>query len=131
MIAIFEQISIFDFLDTDKPKSFSWDDDINEILEKLKQFANTYNLEISKQEWKIWEHVPQFGYRMSVGLEVTRSIVERDDFWDGINAIIDYAKSLKIELSPFQPYFFGGQSTTTMSIFTTFLDAERRKRKEW
>ena len=127
---MFGQISIFDSLEPERENLFSWDRDINNILEKLKQLAEIHNLKIVKQEWKVWEHVPQFGFRMSVRMEATRGVVENDDFWNGLNAIIEYAKTLRIELSPFQPYFFGGKNTTTMSIFTTFLDAERRNRKE-
>ena len=92
-------------------------------------FARSNNLKIAREEWKVWEHVPQFGFRMSIGLEVTREIVEEDDFWNGLDEIVKNAKIRKIELSPFAPYFFNGSNTTIMSIFTTFMDNERRKVK--
>ena len=128
---MFEQINLFDLFERESERKFSWDDDINEIHRRLKELARKYNLEIAREEWKVWGHVPQFGYRMSIGLVVTRDIVDKDDFWDDLNKIIEEAKSKQVELSPFQPYFFGGRNTTTMSIFTTFMDLKRQKRKEW
>lgn len=123
------QMNLFQFIGGEEQSGFSWDSDINEIHKRLKNFAQKHELEVSREEWKVWSHVPQYGYRMSFGLVVTREIVEEDEFWEGLNEIIKYAKSRNVDLSPFQPYFFGGSNTTTMSIFTTFIDKERQKRR--
>lgn len=123
------QISIFDILEPNREKPFSWDSDINEIHKQLKQFTERHGLEIEREAWSVWDHVPQFGFRMSIGIQITRQIVEKDAFWDELNEIVQQAKVRKVELSPFQPFFFGGSNTTTMSVFTTFMDNERRKRR--
>lgn len=127
---MFEQINIFDLLEPDKPKAFCWDNDINEIHKRLKDVCEKFNLKNSREDWRVWGHVPQFGYRLSFDIVVTKEILEQDDFWESINSVVEYAKSRNVELSPFEPYFFGGRNETAMTIFSTFMDPQRRKRKE-
>lgn len=51
------QMNLFDYIESEK-KSFCWDNDINELLERLYNLASQYELEMGKAEFRIWEHVP-------------------------------------------------------------------------
>lgn len=123
------QMSIFDFVqNSTKNEDFSWDDDINSIYKMITTLASEYNIPVSKAEWSIWGHVPQFGYRMSITLDVEKSQLT-DDLWQRLKSIIEYAESKRIEISPMTPVFLGSEKGW-MHIFSTFLDRERQKIKK-
>ena len=71
-----EQMDLFDYI---KPNTttFCWDEDINIILDKLKELAESYSLEIRKTEFKIWEHVPHLGYRLWLEVKGIKIICRR------------------------------------------------------
>lgn len=122
------QMSIFDFIEPPPkdPYEFCWDADINEIHCRLVKLVAKHRLLISDEEWEIWSHVPQYGYRMWIDVEVTSGQFT-EAFLGDLQEIIDFAKKRKIELSPSMPMFFGDEPAP-MYISTTFMDKERRKK---
>lgn len=125
--AISGQLSIFDILNpTPLKQTFSWDDDINIIHESIINLAEKFNLRTSGSKWEVWNHVPQFGFRMSVSLHMMQEQLV-DEFWDELNEIVNYAKQKKIELSPMAPTFIRNDEEGWMHIFSMFLDRERQK----
>lgn len=99
---------------------FSWDTDINVIHNRLVQLVEKHGLSISDDEWSIWSHVPQYGYRMAMAVESDKFT---EEFLAELGEIVEYAKTKKIEISPMDAYL------GTMHIYSTFEDKERRKRK--
>ena len=125
------QMNIFDFLKPVEEKpSFSWDKDINNIHEKIRDLAEKLNIPMRRAEWDVWNHVPQFGYRMSITLDLTRSDVEKGELWIALDEIVDYGKQRNIEISPMSPIFLGNNKNGWMHIFSTFMDKERRKKRK-
>lgn len=123
------QMDIFDFLksvETTKP-SFSWDKDINVIHEKICTLAKNLNIPMSRAEWDVWDHVPQYGYRMSITLNLTQESVKQKEFWTALDEIVVYGKKKEIEIYPMQPMFIGSNRNGSMYIFSTFMDKGRRK----
>lgn len=124
------QMNIFDFL---KPVEitpcFSWDKDINVIHEKICNMAEKFNIPMKKAEWDVWNHVPQFGYRMSITLDLKHSDVENEELWNEMDDIVAYGKQQNVEISPMTPIFLGNDRDGWMHIFSTFMDKERRKVK--
>ena len=121
------QMSLSDFMDSPKDMEFCWDKDINEIRSKLVDIADKHNIKHTS-EWDIWNHVPQFGYRMSFYLEISKSDYTQN-LLDELNEVVEFAKDRKVELSIMNPFFFHSGDKTTMSIYSTFNDKERRKVK--
>jgi hypothetical protein len=130
---MFEQLNIFDFLEPKKEKEFSWDKDINKIRKKLCDLASRYGLKITNEDWSVWEHAKEYGYRMSLGIKVTRENVKDETFFEEIESIVDFAKTKNIELAPMYNaiFFFSGENAATLTFYTDFMDKQRRKRKEW
>lgn len=121
------QMTIDDFLCEDEP--FSWDSDINEIHEKLNQLAKRYNLKTREAEWSVWDHVPQYGYRMSFDFIVGKSMENQKDFIGELNEICEFAKEKNIELTPmWGAVWWDKNGTGNLTVCSTFLDKERRKR---
>ena len=130
---MYEQLNIFSFLEDAPEKAFGWDDDINEIHKRLLGLARKHELDIGQQEWSIWSHAKEYGYRMSFYLKVTREITKNERFFEDIEGIVEFAKTKNIELSPMYNavFFFSGENTATLTFYTNFLDKQRRKRKSW
>lgn len=130
---MYEQLSIFSFLEDAPKQVFSWDEDTNEIHRRLHDLADKYKLTVEEEEWEIWSHVPQFGYRMSVYIKVTREVMKNDQFFADIDVIVDYAKSKNIELSPMYgaTFFYLDDNIASLAFYSTFLDKARKKRKNW
>lgn len=125
----YEQLDIFALIENPKEtKDFSWDSDINEIHKMLTEFAKQHCLPIGKTEWEIWEHVPQYGYRMTFEIEFQKEQCT-DEILKELNKIVEFAKERSVELSPTQPYWYNGDETATMYIFSTFMDKKRQKMK--
>lgn len=124
------QMDLFDFIERDST-SFFWDDGINEIVEKLKSIAGIYNLEVGKTEFRIWDHVPHFGYRLWLDVRGTKEQLFDEQFQNDVEEIVDYAKSRNIELTPMWGacWFFKEDDTGRLSFSTLFIDQQRRKRK--
>ena len=130
---MYEQLNIFSFMEDSPKKTFSWDDDINEIHQRLHDLSGKYGLDVSGERWDIWEHAKEYGYRMSFYLKVTREIAKNERFFQDIEGIVKFAKTKNIELSPMYNavFFFSGENTATLTFYTNFLDKQRRKRKSW
>ena len=124
------QMDLFDFIEV-KNKSFCWDDDINEIVEKIKDISGNYRLEIGKTEFRIWEHVPHLGYRLWIDVRGTKEQLYDEKFQNDITGIVGYAKSRGIELTPMWGacWFFREGDIGRLSFSTLFIDQQRRKRK--
>lgn len=124
------QMNLFDFIERDST-SFCWDDGINEIVEKLKNIAGIYNLEVGKTEFRIWDHVPHLGYRLWLDLRGTKEQLFDEQFQNDIEEIVDFAKSKSIELTPMWGacWFFREDDIGWLSFSTLFIDQQRRKRK--
>jgi len=93
------QMNLFDFIERDS-NYFCWDDGINEIVEKLKNIAGIYNLEVGKTEFRIWDHVPHLGYRLWLDVRGTKEQLFDEQFQNDVEEIVDFAKSKSIELTP-------------------------------
>lgn len=124
------QMNLFDFIERDST-SFCWDDGINEIVEKLKNIAGIYNLGVGKTEFRIWDHVPHLGYRLWLDVRGTKEQLFDEEFQNDIGAIVDYAKSKSIELTPMWGacWFFRDDDIGRLSFSTLFIDQQRRKRR--
>ena len=122
------QMSLFDFMDSPNETEFCWDKDINEIHRQILELADKHNLTTRDAEWEIWNHVPQFGYRMTILLNVYKEDLT-DELYDDLNKIVDFAKKRHIDLTPFQPFFLGEDRQSYFYISTTFIDKARQKIK--
>lgn len=113
---------------------FSWDDAINEIHHKIIELADKYKIPISEAKWEIWDHVPRFGYRMTVTLEVKRHQLTMA-LSEELARIVDFARERNIDLSPTDPVFFSIEDdmdeTSPIYIHSTFKDKERQKVRKW
>lgn len=128
---MYEQLDIFSYLQPKEKEKYCFDDDINEIHEKLIDISEKYNITIYRDEFAIWSHVPQYGYRMSLGMKVTREDLRNDDFQKDIDDIVEIAKEKEVELSPMWGaiFFFKEEETANLSIYSTFMDKKRQKIK--
>lgn len=124
------QMNLFDFIERNST-SFCWDDGINEIVEKLKNIAGIYNLEVGKTEFRIWDHVPHLGYRLWLDVRGTKEQLFDEEFQNDVGEIVNYAKSRSIELTPMWGacWFFRDDDIGRLSFSTLFSDQQRRKRK--
>ncbi len=73
------QMGLFDYIESDTT-TFCWDNDINEILNKLKEVSKSYGLEIRKAEFRIWNHVPHLGYRLWLEVKGTKEELYAENF---------------------------------------------------
>ena len=126
------QMDLFDFIEQDG-RQFCWDDDINEIVSKLKELAESYGLEVGKAEFTVWNHVPHLGYRLWLDIRGTRAELFREDFQNDIGNIVDFAKSRSVELAPMWGacWFFTRDENEIgrLSLSTSFMDKVRQRRK--
>lgn len=126
------QMNLFDYIESEK-KSFCWDNDINELLERLYNLASQYELEIGKAEFRIWEHVPHLGYRLWVDIIGTREELRNENFQKDITILVEDAKNRQVELSPMWGacIFFARDEKEKgrLSLSTIFLDKQRQRRK--
>ena len=127
------QLSIFDYISNTEMRSkmsyeFSWDKDINEIHYKLLNLTSKYDMSVTRDEWSVWKHVANLGYRMSITIDIRKEQLT-EEFLKELNDIVDYANSRKVELSPMSPIFLGEDENGWMHIFSMFLDRERQKIK--
>ena len=112
-----------------QPKlKFCWDDDINEILDRLNELALKYGLSLDEPKWEIWSHVPNLGYRMTANLNVRKSDLS-DALFDDLDIIKTFAKTRQVDFSAFNPFFFGNDGVAYFHISTMFLDKARQKIK--
>lgn len=125
----YEQLSIFDLVEDN---GFCWDSDINEIYKMIEDISKKYNLPISSAEWRIWDHVPYLGYRMSVTLEIKRCELS-DVLCEELEHIVDFAKKRNIALSPIRPHYFDLENDPNevgpMYIYSMFNDKSRQKKR--
>ncbi len=126
------QMNLFDYIEPEQ-KSFCWDNDINELLERLYNLASQYELEIGKAEFRIWEHVPHLGYRLWVDIIGTREELRNENFQKDIEILVEYAKNRQVELCPMWGacMFFDRDEKEIgrLSLSTMFLDKQRQRRK--
>lgn len=85
------QMGLFDYIEPNTT-TFCWDNDINEILDKLKEVSESHGLEIGKTEFKIWDHVPYLGYRLWLEVKGTRTELYREDFKSDVVKLVADAK---------------------------------------
>lgn len=130
----YKQLNIFSYLQSIEKCStyedyYCWDSDINEIHRKLVVISKKFGLQIVKDRFEIWPHVPHFGYRMDLEMEVTKNDLENDEFIKDINDVVEFAKKKEVELSPMWRgiFFFAGEDTATLLFYTTFMDKKRQK----
>lgn len=126
------QMNLFDYIEPEQ-KSFCWDNDINELLERLYNLASQYELEMGKAEFRIWEHVPHLGYRLWVDIIGTREELRNENFQKDIEILVEDAKNRQVELSPMWGacIFFARDEKEKgrLSLSTIFLDKQRQRRK--
>lgn len=126
------QMDLFDFIESDH-KVFCWDNDINEIVQAIEKIANTYNLELGKAEFRVWDHVPHLGYRLWVDIKGTRTELFNEDFRIDVAKVVADAKKRNVELTPMWEacMFFGRTENEKgrLSFTTMFIDKTRQRRK--
>lgn len=129
------QMNLFDYITPEQGQtSFCWDNDINEIVEKLEKLADAYNLEFGKAEFKIWDHVPHLGYRLWVDIKGTRTELYREDFRIDVAKLTADAKQRNVELTPMWGacMFLGRDENEKgrLAFTTMFMDKTRQRRKK-
>ena len=124
------QIGLFDYMEPNQ-KSFCWDNDINGIVQKLMNLADTYKLEIGKKEFRIWDHVHHLGYRLWLEVKGTKEELYAENFQKDINLLVADAKQKNIELTPMWGacMFFKSEKKGSLYLTTMFMDKARQKRK--
>ena len=126
------QMELFDFIEKDS-RRFCWDNDINEIIGKLKELADTHGLEIGKVEFRVWEHVPHLGYRLWLDVEGTRTELFANDFRNDVGELVEHAKGRNVELTPVWGacMFFKNDRNEKgrLSFTTVFMDKQRQRRR--
>lgn len=127
---MYEQLDMFSFLQPSKEK-YCFDDDTNEIRERLIEISEKYKAKIKSDEFTIWSHVPQYGYRLWLVMEVTKEILNDENFQKDVENTTKFAEERNIELSCMVGacFFYGGQNIASLPFSTTFMDKERRKIK--
>ncbi len=130
MSAAYEQLDIFSCLGQEDGGRY-WDSDINEIHRRLESLAEKNGLSISQDEFTIWPHVPQYGYRLWLTMDVTRGILKDEGFKQDIERLISFAKGRDVELSCMigACFFFEGEDTASLSFSTMFMDKKRQNIK--
>lgn len=128
---MYDQLNIFSYLGQEAAGGQFWDSDINEIHKMLKSLAKRNGLSISQDEFEIWPHVPQYGYRLWLTMEVTKGILKDEGFKKDIERLVDLAKGRNVELSCMigACFFFEGEDTAGLSFSTMFMDKKRRREK--
>lgn len=131
MQEVYEQLDIFSFLEQSEKDMYCWDTDINHIHSELVNLAEKFEIPITNDEFTVWEHVPQYGFRMDLQMKVTKDVVNNPEFTEKISQIVEDAKNHKVELDPMWGalYFFTGQDTSSLIFYSTFLDKERMKKR--
>lgn len=126
-----QQLDIFSLMQQQGEARYCFDDDTNEIHRILIEIADKYGISIGRDEFAIWSHVPQYGYRMALGMKVTRENLGNENFQKDIDDIVEIAKEKEIELSAMwgAVFFFKEDETATLTFYTTFMDNKRRKIK--
>ena len=126
------QFNLFDYIEQDN-ECFCWDDDINEIVKRLKDIADAYDLEVGKEEFRVWDHVPHLGYRLWLDVLVTRTELNQESFQSDIEELVDFAKSRNVDLTPMWGacmFFSKDENEKGRLHFTTmFTDKQRQRRK--
>lgn len=126
------QMDLFDYIERNETY-FCWDDDINEIVVKLKTLAGTYGLEVGKAEFRVWDHVPHLGYRLWFDIKGTRAELGDEKFQSDVAGIVEYAKDRKVELTPMWGacMFFNNNENEKgrLSFSTMFMDKVRQRRR--
>lgn len=127
----YQQLDIFFLMQQQGEVRYCFDDDINEIHRILIEIADKYGISIERDEFTIWSHVPQYGYRMDLGMEITRKDLTNEGFQKDIDDVVEIAKQRGIELSPMWGaiFFFREDEVATLSFYTTFMDKKRQKIK--
>ncbi len=122
-----QQLTLFDFLEKEKP--FSWDDDINELHKMIVDLFNENGMKVEHQEFTVWSHAREFGFRMDMCIEITKKFFTKE-FLNKLDSICKYAKSKQISLEPCAAHIFQNEKTGCVYIYSHFLD-KRKRRKEW
>lgn len=127
----YQQLDIFSLIQQQGESIYCFDDDINEIHRILIEIADKYGISIGRDKFTIWSHVPQYGYRMALGMKVTREDLGNEDFQKDIDDVVEIAKQREVELSPMRGavFFFKEEKKATLSFYTTFMDKKRQKIK--
>lgn len=93
------QMDVFDFIEKGIT-IFCWDDNVNEIIVKLKILAGMYGMEVGKAEFRVWDHVSHLGYRLWLDIKGTKEQLGYEKFQCDVAEIVEYAKDKKVELTP-------------------------------
>lgn len=128
---MYDQLNIFSYLGQEAAGGQVWDSDINEIHKMLKSLAKRNGLSISQDEFEIWPHVPKYGYRLWLTMEVTEGVLKDEGFKKDIERLVNFAKGRDVELSCMigACFFFEGEDTAGLSFSTMFMDKKRRREK--
>lgn len=123
----YEQLDIFSYLQPQE--KYCFDDDINKIHDRLIEIAGKYGILTGTDEFTIWPHVPQYGYRLWLDMEVTKENLQDNNLMQDIEELVIFSKERNIELSCMTGavFFFAEEKTARLSFSTTFIDRERRK----
>jgi len=128
---MYEQLDMFSLMKSQDKEKYCFDNDINEIHEKLINIANKHGTPIEEDEFSIWPHVPQYGYRLWLEMQITRDNLQDNGFMRDIKELIHFAKERNIELSCMVGacFFYGTEHTTGLPFTTMFTDKKRQKIK--
>lgn len=118
------QLSIFDWMpaacNTEENTNHYWDEDINCISIWINRWIEKVGAEKRKEQFSIWEHVPNLGYRLEIWTYLIKNATAKD--WKDLDDFcIETKKNRKIEVST-------SLTPTGMMISTIFLDGRINKK---
>lgn len=121
-----EQIQWSDYLN---PNRFCKDEDINAIVSTLDALVEEHGLNTRRRKFEIWDHCPQYGYRLSYTIGLTRAQNENDELHNAIQKLSTLAKTKQIDLSAYAPHFFTEDANEegSLNIYSTYMDTRRKK----
>lgn len=121
------QMSIWDWMAAETEKKFCFDDDINEIVSRLDHICYECGYTHDEPNFRIWEHVPNLGYRLSYTVNLIKN-TDIGAFDEKCNKVVDWAKQKNIELVPMwgAAFFYNDETTARLRIFSTFKDSRKK-----
>lgn len=115
---MYNQISLFEFFPSDNFCSYS---DINELRFILHELLDRYEHKVSKEDFSVWNHVPDYGFRYEMFVYVGNL---DDKFFDDLSCIIKNFKLRNVNLSVSSfPTFYNDLFSQQLFFSSYFMDS--------
>ena len=107
-----------------------WDEDINYSVDRLEEICDRYGISYREPRFEVWDHVPQYGYRLTFTAEVRRD--EKPEFLDEVYELTEEMDKRGVELSVMNMavYWFtdNEEEKARLYIYSTFKDKRAKER---